>query len=205
MAEKSTPGSGMLVASTKTTNSGSLTSDPLFTGGGGGKHKQRKWEKEVHSGSRSFLASSTSRSSWLFGQTKAADNAGAAVLAAWSWGVMKGTGGGGGAVRMFMQDDCAQGRLGEGRGGSSQWADECKHRHTRWQSTSPEQQLTPVTSLPVICTILIKADLLDERLRVRDRKLMSWCAAEPMGSLRESSGSCTLFLCWFCVNYAWAE
>lgn len=112
---------------------------------GAGGHKQRKWEKEVDSGSRSFLASSTSRSSWLFGQTKAADNAGAAVLTAWSWGVMKGTHGGGGAVRMFMQDDCAQGRGGEGR--DAQWADECKHRHTRWQSTSPEQQLLLLSSL----------------------------------------------------------
>lgn len=77
-------------------------------------YKQRKWEKEVERAREwSFLASSslpTSLSSWLFGQTKASDNAGAAVLTAWSWERWKGPGGSvNGTVRMFLQDDCALG------------------------------------------------------------------------------------------------
>lgn len=69
---------------------GVLTSGLLPTS----NHKQRKWEKEVNRQrpERSFLASSsqaTSLSSWLFIQTKAADNAGAAVLTAWSRAAMK--------------------------------------------------------------------------------------------------------------------
>lgn len=67
-----------------------LTSGLLCTS----NHKQRKWEKGVNRQrpERSFLASSsraTSLSSWLFVQTKAADNAVAAELTGWSRAAMK--------------------------------------------------------------------------------------------------------------------
>lgn len=61
-----------------------------------GRERGREW---------SFLASSsppTSLSSWLFAQTKAADNAGAAVLTAWSWEAMKGPRG-----RWMGQSECS--------------------------------------------------------------------------------------------------
>lgn len=115
-----------------------------------GNHTQRTWEKEGagERPERSLLASSswaTSLSSWLFAQTKATDNAGAAVLTAWSWERWKAPGG-----RWMGQLECSC-KMTVFRGRPQRLM--CKH--TRIFSPTLGAHEYTIPPVPIIYTVLI--------------------------------------------------